>query len=108
LHRELVRRKWTFRHSKRSGRPRTSAAVEVLIVRFVSANPVWGYGKLEGELRKLGYPLSEQTVANILKRQGIAPAQQRRPSPRWRHLMQHYNGQLLACDFFLSTRRSEI
>jgi putative transposase len=99
-HRELVRRKWTFHHGKRGGRPRTSAEVEALIVRFVSENPDWGYGKLKGELRKVGYTLSDQTVANILKRHGIVPAPQRTPSPSWRHLMQHYKAQLLACDFF--------
>lgn len=73
-HCELVRRKWTFHQGRGGGRPRTSAEVEALITRFVRENPDWGYGKLEGKLRKLGYLLSEQTVANILKRHDIAPA----------------------------------
>ncbi len=99
-HRELVRRKWTYRQPNRGGRPRTSAEVAALIMRFVRENPDWGYGKLEGELRKLGYTLSEPTIAAILERHGIPPAQQRQPSASWRHLMQHYKAQLLACDFF--------
>src|SRR5262249_54142480 len=33
-HRELVRRKWTFRHPERGGRPRTKDVLEALIVRF--------------------------------------------------------------------------
>ena len=69
-------------------------------MRFVRENPDWGYGKLEGELRKLGYSLSEQTIADILERHGIPPAPQRMPAVSWRHLMQHYKAQLLACDFF--------
>jgi len=99
-HRELVRRKWHYQRGCSGGRPRTKAEVEALIVRFVRENADWGYGKLEGELRKLGYTLSEQTVANILKRHGITPAPQRSPSPSWRQLMHHYKAQILACDFF--------
>ena len=99
-HRDLVRRKWTYRHPQQGGRPPTSREVEALILRFVRENPDWGYGKIEGELLKLGYDISDQTVANVLKRQGIPPAPQRVPSASWRTLMQHYKAQLLACDFF--------
>ncbi|MHB8628178.1 MAG: integrase core domain-containing protein [Aggregatilineales bacterium] len=99
-HRELVRRQWTHHQPDRGGRPRTSVAVETLIVRFVRENPDWGYGKLEGELHKLGYTVSQQTIADILDRHGIPPAPQRKPSVSWRHLMQHYKAQLLACDLF--------
>lgn len=56
-HRELVRRQWTHRQPNRGGRPRTSVELETLIVRFVREKPDWGYGELEGELRKLGYSL---------------------------------------------------
>jgi hypothetical protein len=60
----------------------------------------WGSGKIARELLKLGFHLSDQTVANILKRHGIPPLLQGRPSLSWRHLMMHYKHQLLACDFF--------
>jgi len=80
-HRELVRHKWRYRRGSSGGRPRTKAELEALVVQFVRENADWGYGKLEGELRKLGYRLSEQTVANILRRHGIAPAPQRSPHP---------------------------
>jgi len=100
-HRELVRRKWTYRHAERGGRPRTSPEVETLLVRFVRENPDWGYGKLQGELRKLGCDISEPTIADILDRHGIPPAPQRKTSASWRHLMQHYKSQILACDFFM-------
>src|SRR5512147_382785 len=59
-----------------------------------------GNGKIEGELIKLGYAISEETVANILKRHAIPPAPERRPSLSWRHLMTHHQDQILACDFF--------
>jgi len=59
-----------------------------------------GYGKIEGELKKLGIAIDEDTIANILKRHGIPPAPQRGRSPGWHHLMTHYKDQILTCDFF--------
>jgi putative transposase len=100
-HRELVRRKWTYRtNTKPRGRPRTKREIEALVVRFAQENADWGYGKIVGELGKLGVAISEPTVANILERHGICPAPQRGGSVSWRHLMAHYKEQLLACDFF--------
>jgi hypothetical protein len=51
-------------------------------------------------LRQLGYDSSEQTLATVLKRPGIPPAPQRRPSASWRQLLQHYKTQILAGDCF--------
>ena len=60
----------------------------------------WGNERIEGELLKLGYDISDETVATILRRRGIPPVPERDTSPSWRHLMTHYKDQLLACDFF--------
>jgi putative transposase len=98
-HRELVRRKWTQRASKHPGRPRTPMAIEELVLRLASEND-WGNGKIQGELLKLGHKLSEETIANILKRRGVPPLPERTPSLSWQKLMSHYKHQLLACDFF--------
>jgi len=98
-HRELVRRKWTYRHRVQRGRPRTDADVERLVLQLARAND-WGNGKIEGELCKLGIDISEQAIANILKRHDMPPLHQRCPSPSWRQLMTHYKQQLIACDFF--------
>lgn len=97
-HRALVRRKWTYRH-RHAGRPRTDKEIEQLVLRLAREND-WGYERIEGELLKLGYTISHETVGNILARHGIPPASERDPSPSWRHLMTHYRDQLLACDFF--------
>ena len=54
-HEGLIRRKWTFKQGRRPGRPRTPFEVEELIVRIARQNPRMGYGKIAGELLKLGY-----------------------------------------------------
>jgi putative transposase len=47
------------------------------VVRLARENN-WG---IEGELKKLGYTISHETVGNILRRHNIPPAPERQPSP---------------------------
>jgi hypothetical protein len=98
-HRELVKRKWTFKRRKPGGRPRIDPALEALVVRIAQENTRWGYNRIHGELVKLGFDLDSKTVRNVLKRNGIPPAPKRRRST-WRTFLRHYKEQLLACDFF--------
>ena len=98
-HKQLVGWKWTYRNQNRGGRPRTDREIEQLVVRLAREND-WGFERIEGELLKLGYTISHETVGNILRRYNISPAPERDTSPSWRHLMTHYKNQLLACDFF--------
>ena len=98
-HKQLVRLKWTYRRRHPGGRPRTDREIERLVVRLAREND-WGIERIEGELLKLGYTISHETVGNILRRHNIPPAPERETSPSWRHLMTHYKEQLLACDFF--------
>jgi hypothetical protein len=95
-----VRRKWSYGHKNKGGRPPINQEIEDLIIRFAQENGSWGYGKLEGELLKLGFKVSPSTIRNVLNRHGIVPAPVRHGSLGWRHLMAHYKQQLLACDFF--------
>jgi hypothetical protein len=37
----------------------------------------WGYGKIEGELLKLGFKVSPSSIRNVLNRHGIVPAVKR-------------------------------
>ena len=99
-HRELVRLKWTYPNTNKGGRPSISKETESLILRLARENTRWGYGKIVGELLKLGFQVSLTTVRNILNRYGIQPAPVRNGSIGWRHLMTHYKEQILACDFF--------
>ena len=98
-HEELVRRKWTFKQGRRPGRPRTSPEIEELILKMAGQTPPLGYGKIEGELLKLGYTVATSTIQSILRRHGIPPAPDRDNSS-WRTFLNHYKDEMLACDFF--------
>ncbi len=101
-HRELVRRKWTFKKQASVGRPPTNSDVEELLVRLAKENPGWGYGKLEGELGKLGYDIGRSTIRDVLKRRRVPPApERRRRGSSWRTFLAHYKDEVVACDFFM-------
>jgi putative transposase len=97
-HRELVRRKWTFKRKGKPGRLGISSELEALIVRLAKENRRWGYDKIQGELLKLGYNLCASSVRNILKRHRVKPSCER-SSSSWQTFLGHYEDQILACDF---------
>ena len=66
-HREIVKRAWTFGNRPKGGRPPVSAACVELIVRLARENRRWGYGKIEGELLKLGHRVSRSAIKRILR-----------------------------------------
>ncbi len=100
-HRELVRRKWTYRRRRAGGRPPLAAEVEALLLRLAAENPRWGDGRLQGELATLGHALGRSTVRDVLKRRYVpsAPLRGRRAST-WRQFLARHRAPLLACDCF--------
>jgi hypothetical protein len=60
----------------------------------------WGDDRITGELKKLGFRISHETVRQILRRHGIVPVPTRTTFSSWRTLVNHYKATLLACDFF--------
>jgi putative transposase len=61
-HRELVRQKWTFSNTpKTPGRPPTDPDVVKLILRMARDNR-WGDDHIEGELKKLCFHISHETI----------------------------------------------
>ena len=77
-HRELVRRKWTYRRRRRAGRPRVGGEEATLILRLASENPRWGYRRIQGELRKLGVRVSATAIRSLAQ----APWRRARPATR--------------------------
>ncbi len=99
-HRDLVTKKWTFANTpKGSGRPSTDPKIVELILQLAREN-VWGDARIEGELKKLGYRISQETVRKILRSHGSPPVLARKRATTWRTFLNHYKDTLLACDFF--------
>ena len=78
-YRQLVAQKFDGSQQRKTlGRPKIDAELEALVVRMARENRSWGYDRIVGALANLGYTVSDQTVGNILKRHGIAPAPERK------------------------------
>jgi putative transposase len=100
-HPQLVAKK--FDGSKRRARAEPSpngAALEELVLQLARDNSRWGYRRIAGALSNLGYQVSHQTVANLLKRHGIEPAPQRGRCMSWRDFIGSHLEVLAAVDFF--------
>jgi putative transposase len=100
-YRRLVAQK--FDGSKRRsypGRPRISADIEGLIVQMPRENSGWGYDRIVGALANLGHKVSDQTVGNILKRHGMAPAPKRSQNTTWKDFIAAHLAVLAGTDFF--------
>ncbi len=98
-HRELVRRKWTFRRWRAGGRPRIAAEVETLLLRLAAEHPRRGDGRLQGELATLGHALGRATVRDVLKRQRVPPAPLcGRRASTWRQFLAQHRAVAPACD----------
>jgi hypothetical protein len=63
-------------------------------------NRSWGYDRLVGALANLGLTVSDQTVGNVLKRHGIAPAPERKTTTTWKEFIRTHMDVLVATDFF--------
>ena len=82
------------------GRPRITRETEQLIARFARENPTWGYDRIAGALAHVGYPVSDQTVGNVLRRHGIAPAPKRSRNTSWKQFIRSHMAVLAGADFF--------
>jgi hypothetical protein len=87
---------------KAVGRPRIDKAIEDLVVRIARENGSWGYDRIVGALANLGYTVSDQTVGNILRRQRIPPAPERKKTTTWQEFIRIHMDVLGATDFFTS------
>ncbi len=88
------------RYRSYPGRPRISLETEALIVRFARENPAWGYDRIAGALANVGNEVSDQTVGNVLRRHGIAPAPKRTRNTTWKEFIRSHMAVLAGADFF--------
>ena len=96
-HQRLVARRWTYPH-RRPGRPPVDRELEALVVRLARENAAWGYRRIVGELRGLGFSVSASSVRAILIRHRLPPAPER-DGLSWRLFLRQQAATMLACDF---------
>jgi len=100
-YRKLVARIFDGCKSRRyPGGTRIDGEIEALVVRMARENSSWGYDRIVGAMANLGYKLSDQTVGNILLRQGILPAPKRTRETTWADFIRTHMSVLAGTDFF--------
>ena len=99
-HRKLIARKYDGSSFRTPGCRRTRNEVAAIVVQMAQENRRWGYRRIQGALNNLGHFLCHNTIANILKRNGIEPAPERCRKTTWKEFLDRHRQQILASDFF--------
>ena len=86
----------TNRSRCRQGRPKITEEIRALILRLAEENPGWGAPRIHGEIQKLGFVVSERSVARYLRR----IHRRGDPSKRWLAFLQNHREVIVAFDFF--------
>ncbi len=86
---------WRWTSRKRGGRPRTDAAIRILIREMARDNVGWGAPHIHGELLELGFVVSEATVSRIMPRRFQPPSQ------TWSTFLGNHLPRAAAIDFFV-------
>jgi hypothetical protein len=74
-HRAGFRRYWRWKSRSLGGRPKIDADVRALIRRMSAENPLWGAPRIHGELLKLGFEVSQSSVAKYMVKRCGPPSQ---------------------------------
>jgi hypothetical protein len=95
-HRASFRLYWRWKSRPRGGRPKLAPELRELIRRLAKENTGWGAPKIHGELQKLGFVVSERTVARYL------PRTRRRDDAgkKWLAFLHNHREAIVAFDFF--------
>ena len=94
-HRQGFRLYWNWKSRHAVGRPSVSREVVELIRKMSLANPRWGAPRIHGELLKLGFALSQASVAKYMVRP------RKPPSQTWRTFLNNHVKSLVSADFFV-------
>ena len=95
-HRTGFRSYWRWKSRNRGGRPRIDTELRALIGQMSLENPLWGAPRIHGELLKLGFEVSQSTVAKYMpKRHGRPPGQS------WWTFLRKHAPEIAAMDLFV-------
>jgi transposase InsO family protein len=73
-----------------------SQELRELIFRMVTENPTWGAPRIHGELKMLGFDISERTVLRWMRKAPRSPE----PARRWAAFLRNHRETIAGMDFF--------
>ena len=94
-HRAGFRQYWRWKSKRRAGRPQIQEELRALIQQMNAENRLWGAPRIHGELLKLGFEVSQSTVAKYMVKR------RRPPGQGWRTFLRNYLPDVAAMDFFV-------
>src|ERR1022692_4010952 len=86
---------WLSRHRASAGRKCVSKELRDLIFRMVTDNSTWGAPRIHGELKMLGFDISERTVLRWMRKAPRDP----KPAERWMTFLSNHREAIAAMDF---------
>src|SRR5260370_39979553 len=95
LRHQQVAKRWTY--PRRLGRPALRHEIRALVLRLAQENPRWGYQRIVGELKGLGFVVSATTVRGWLRKAGLGQVGRRGGMTR-REFVRAHRRMLLAVD----------
>jgi transposase InsO family protein len=101
-HKWLVARKYdgSEYRGKRGPAPVKRNMIRNLVKRMCADNPSWGYGRVHGTLRALGYDIHWQTVRRAMKDLGLLDDPDPEKKTSWKTFLASHWESIAACDFF--------
>jgi transposase InsO family protein len=101
-HKKLIAQKFDSSKVKRKvGRPKIDVEIEQLVLKFSGENKTWGYDRIAGAIKNLGYDVSGTTVANMMRRNGLNPSGERlKGGMTWSEFLKIHKDVIWATDFF--------
>ncbi|MBO7327241.1 MAG: integrase core domain-containing protein [Lentisphaeria bacterium] len=98
---ELISKKYdsTGENQKKRGRKPISNEIVAEALRLANNNPSWGYDRIAGVMKYLGYDVSVSTVRNVLNAHGIVPDPERRRCGDWHQFIETQQFVTAATDY---------
>jgi len=94
-HRAGFRRYWRWKSNSRGGRPPIENELRALIRQMSTENRLWGAPRIHGELLKLGFSVTQSSVAKyMVKRRGP-------PSQGWKTFLRNHAPDIAAMDLLV-------
>src|SRR5664279_2307600 len=93
-HRTAFRIHWRWKSRQKGGRPKVNWEVINLIKQMAKENSEWGAPRIHGELKKLGFDVSESTVQRYMPKKGG-----RTTGQNWKTFLKNHSKEIISIDF---------